>query len=311
MNRKENHMRSSKLLTGIKKHWALYLLLVPIMGYYAIFRYWPILNSIMLATRTYKMKLGIWGSPYAGLSNFQEMFRNPEIINILSNTIEISLMRIIFGFIPPILLAIIFYDMTSIRYKKACQTIVYIPYFFSWIVVYGIVLGIFSEGMGLVNNVATMFGADKINYLMSKTAFRPILIGSAIWKEIGWGTIIYMAALSGIDAEQYEAATMDGAGPLRRIYYISIPGLLPVISFVLCLSLGNILYAGGEQILAFYNSSVYNIADVVDTWIYRVGIGNMKISLAAAVGLFQSVFGMVTIIIANKILVKTVGTGIW
>lgn len=299
------------LYQRIREHWVLYLLFIPILAYYVIFRYTPIFYSILIAFKDYKMKLGIFGSSFVGLKHFKEMLSNPDILRVLRNTVQISLLRILFGFAPPIILAIMFYDMRAKRFKRMSQTLVYIPHFFSWVIVYGVVWAFVSEGYGLINNIVKLLGGSSTNYLMSQKYFRSILIISAIWKEVGWGTIIYMAALSGIDQELFEAAIIDGAGPLKRIWYVSLPGILPVISFVMCINLGSILYAGGEQILTFYNSSVYEVADIVDTWIYRIGVGNLKISLGTAVGIFQSFFGMLTLIVANKLLRKFVGYGIW
>ena len=303
--------RSKSLAARIRKHWILYLLLFPIIAYYIVFRYTPIFNSFILAMRDFKMRLGIWNSPFCGFDNFIEMFNNPDIVRILVNTVQISLLRICYGFLPPVILAIFYHDIRTIRYKRVCQTLTYIPHFFSWVIVYGVIWALVSEGYGLINKLSNLLGGNTVNYLMSQSHFRSIIILSDIWKEIGWGTIIYVAALSSIDPQLYEAAVIDGAGPIRRIYHISLPGILPVISFVMCLRLGAILYAGGEQILVFYNTAVYAVADIVDTWIYRVGIGSFKISLGASVGLFQSVFGMIIIIIANRVLTRYAGYGIW
>lgn len=299
------------LLPRITRHWVLYLLFLPIIAYYIIFRYTPIINSVLIAFKDYKLKLGIWDSPFVGFKHFAEIFKNPDIVRVLRNTVQISLLRILFGFTPPIILAIMFYDMRAKRYKRITQTLVYIPHFFSWVIVFGVVWAFVSEGYGLLNRLTQLLGGKPVNYLMSQKYFRSVIILSAIWKEVGWGTIIYMAALTGIDAELYEAAVIDGAGPLKRIWHISLPGIMPVISFVMCLNLGSILAAGGEQLLTFYNPSVYEVADIIDTWNYRIGVGQLKISLGTAVGMFQSFFGMITLITANKVLRRFVGHGIW
>jgi putative aldouronate transport system permease protein len=292
-------------------HRTLYLLFLPVLAYYILIRYWPIALAWIVSFKDLKIGLGIWNSKWVGLANFRDIFMDSEILRVIKNSFEISLLRLGFGFLPPIVLAIVFHDMNSQWFKKATQTVVYIPHFFSWVVIYGIVFAIFSTGTGLVNNVFAALGLERVEFLMNKHAFRPILIGSAIWKELGWSTIIYLAALSTVDPQLYEAAVLDGAGPLKRIRYITLPSILPVITFVLCINLGFILFAGGEQILLFYNNAVYDVADIIDTWVYRVGLARMQFSIGTAVGLFQSFFGMITIIVANALAKRYTGRGIW
>jgi putative aldouronate transport system permease protein len=230
---------------------------------------------------------------------------------VIRNTIEIGMLRIVFGFVPPILLAILFHDMAIAWFKKTTQTIVYIPHFFSWVIIWGIVFAVFATGNGLINNIRSFVGLERMEFLLSQGAFRPILIGSAIWKELGWGTIIYLAALSTVDPQLYDAAVIDGAGPIARIRHITFPTILPVVSFVLCLNFGFVLYAGGEQVLLFYNPAVYEVGDIIDTWIYRVGLRQLELSLGAAMGLFQSFFGVLTVVAANYVARRYTGRGIW
>jgi putative aldouronate transport system permease protein len=304
-------LRKHSLWERIVDHRSLYLLFLPVLAYYVIIRYWPITLAWIVSFKDLKIGLGVWNSKWVGLKNFTDIILDPAIMRVIRNSFEISLLRIAIGFLPPIILAIIFNDMTTEWFKKSTQTIVYIPHFFSWVVIYGMVFAIFSTGTGLVNNVLAALGMGRAELLMSKSAFRPILIGSAIWKELGWGTIIYLAALSTVDPQLYEAAVLDGAGPLKRIRYITFPSIMPMITFVLCVNLGFILFAGGEQILLFYNNAVYDVADIIDTWVYRVGLARMQFSIGTAVGLFQSVFGMVTIVVANALAKRFTGRGIW
>ena len=295
----------------ILDHKWLYLMFAPVAIYYVIFQYWPIVLSWIVAFKDVKLGKGILGSDWVGWENFTEIFGDPELINVFSNTVEISLLRLVFGFFPPIILAIMFHDMTTKLFKKVSQTIVYIPHFFSWVIVYGIVFALISTGPGLINNVIDMLGFPRVEFLLSEGWFRPILIASGVWKEIGWSTIIYLAALSTISNELYEAAAIDGAGPLQRIRHITIPSILPVITFVLTINLGFILFAGGEQILVFYNSAVYDTADVIDTWVYREGLGRMQFSIGTAMGLLQSAIGLVLVLTFNAVAKRLTGRGIW
>lgn len=303
--------KKHSLWADIKRHRLLYVMFLPVFVYFILLRYWPIVLSWIVAFKDLKIGAGVFNSKWVGLQNFQIIFSDPDLLKVIQNTFEISFLRLLFGFVPPILLAIFFHDLVAEKYKKVCQTLVYIPHFFSWVIIYGFVFAFFSTGPGFVNNVISMFGYEKIDFLVSTNWFRPILIGSGVWKELGWGTIIYMAAMSTIDVSQYEAAKIDGAGPLSRIIHITFPSILPVISFVLSINLGFILFAGGEQILLFYNSSVYDVADVIDTWVYRIGLGSMRYSIGTAVGLFQSFIGMIMILISNYLSKRFTGNGIW
>ncbi|MFD2330878.1 ABC transporter permease [Cohnella sp. GCM10020058] len=295
----------------IVRHRMLYLMFLPVAVYYIVFRYWPIGLAWIVAFKDLKLGMGVFDSAWVGLDNFRVMFEDPEIVNVLRNTVEISLLRIVVGFFPPIILAIMFHDLSSGRLKKWLQSAVYIPHFFSWVIIFGIVFAFFSTGTGFVNNVLEAMGLPRVEFFLSEGWFRPILIGSALWKEIGWSTIIYLAALSTIDAQLYEAARIDGAGPIRRIFAVTLPGILPVVTFVLCLSLGNILFAGGEQILLFYNKAVLDTADVIETWVYREGLSRLQFSVGTAVGLFQSLIGMVVILAGNTLAKRYTGRGIW
>lgn len=292
-------------------HRVMYLLFLPVAAYFVIFQYWPIVLSFIVAFKDLKLGRGIARSPWVGFGNFTDIFTDPELLHVFSNTVEISLLRLVFGFFPPIILAVLLHDLSSRVFTKVSQTIIYIPHFFSWIIVYGVVFALFSTGPGLINNVIDAVGHQRIDFLLSESWFRPILIGSGVWKEIGWSTIIYLAALATIDNELYEAAAIDGAGPLQRTRHITIPAILPVVTFVLTINLGFILYAGGEQILAFYNSAVYDVADVIDTWVYREGLGRLQFSIGTAMGLLQSTVGLALVLLANVISRRATGRGIW
>jgi putative aldouronate transport system permease protein len=235
----------------------------------------------------------------------------PETSRVIVNTIVISLMRLAIGFLPPIILAIFLFDMTSSSFRRISQSILYIPHFFSWVVIYAIVQALFSSS-GYFNNVLALFDIPPKNYLMDIKWFYPLLFGSDLWKELGWGTIIYLAALTNIDPQLYEAARVDGAGPIQRIIHITLPGIFPVIAFCLTISLGNILNnTNTEQLLLFYSPATYSIADVIGTWVYRRGLGEFKYSLGSAVSQFNSVVGLVLVLTFNKLSKKFFGVGIW
>ena len=295
----------------IVEHRTLFLLFIPVLVYYVLLRYWPISLAWIISFKELKLGLGIANSPWVGLANFREIFSDPDILRVIRNSVEISVLRIVVGFAPPIILAIMFHDMVLPWFKKTTQTIVYIPHFFSWVVIWGMVFAVFSTGTGLINNLIEWLGFERVEFLLSKRWFRPILIGSALWKELGWGTILYLAALATVDPQLYEAAVLDGAGPLKRIRYVTLPSILPVVTFVLCINLGHLLLAGYEQVLLFYNSAVYEVADIIETWIYRVGLSRQQFSIGTAMGLFQSFIGMVLILVSNFLAKRYTGRGIW
>jgi len=294
----------------MRRYWFLYLLFVPVIVYYLVFRYYPIFLQGILAFKQYKLSSGIWGSPWVGFDNFTYVFARPDFYNVLENTIVISLLRIAFGFFPPIVLAILLFDLRSSWLRRVSQTILYIPHFFSWVIIYGIVFAMFSN-TGMVNQLIMGIGGSEQNFLMAPEWFRPLIVGSGIWKEIGWGTIIYLAALTGIDPSIYEAAKVDGAGPLQRIRHITLPGIRPVVVFLFTLSLGSVLNAGVEQILLFYSPATYEVGDIIDTFVFRQGLNQLQYSMATAAGLFQSVIGLILILSANWLAKRYAGTGIW
>ncbi len=302
---------TGSLMVRVRRSWILYCLLVPVVAYYAVFRYQPILVQLVLAFKDYRIMAGPWASPWVGLANFNRLFSGPDFWHVLRNTVEISLLRIGFGFLPPVALAVLLFELRSVRYRRFSQTLIYLPNFFSWIVVVSLLYTLFSGSSGLVNSVITALGMKRANFWGTPEFFRPLLIGSGIWKGIGWGTIIYMAALSSVDQELYDAAKVDGAGPLQRLRHITLPSLRATIVFVLTLNLGYILYAGGEQVLLMYNSATLATGDILDTWIYRHGILNLEFNLSTVMGLFQSLIGLFTIVAADRFARRFAGVGIW
>jgi ABC-type polysaccharide transport system, permease component len=294
-----------------KKHKWLLLMLLPVMAWYVIFAYGP-MYGIQLAFKDYNFAEGIWGSPWVGMKHFVYLFTSsPDFLNILKNTIVISFYHIIFGFPAPIILALLFNEIRVSIFKKVAQTISYLPHFLSWIVIGGILVTILSPTTGVVNHVLNLIGIDPIYFLGSETYFRFTLVLSGIWKEVGWGTIIYLAALAGIDQQMYEAAVIDGANRWKQTIHITIPTIMPVISILLILRVGGVLDAGFDQILTLYSPAVYSVADVIDTYVYRIGLQNFQFSLTTAVGLFKNVVGLMLVLFANYIIKKMGQEGIY
>ncbi|AUS97631.1 hypothetical protein CDQ84_08690 [Clostridium thermosuccinogenes] len=305
--RKEKARKRSVL---IKKYKPLYAILSVILVYFIIFRYIPIIMGVILSLQDFKLGNTLLSAKFVGLDNFTRVFTDPDILKIIRNTILLSIYKLIWGFFPPIILAIMIFDIVSVTYKRVCQTIVYIPHFFSWVIVYGIAYAFFSNS-GFINSLLSILGMKHIDFLTNSRYFRSLLVGTSIWKNVGWGTILYFAALTGVNPELYEACKIDGAGPIRRITTVTLPAILPVIVFNLIISLGNILNNDFEQVLLFYNGAVYDVGDIIDTWVYRIGIGQMQYSIGAAVGLMKSFVGFILIVGSNKLSRRLTERSLW
>jgi len=289
-----------------KKSRYLFLMLVPTLIWYALFHYGP-LYGVQLAFKDFSPIKGIWGSPWVGLEHFKFLFfQSPDFLRIFRNTVLISLYHLIFGFPAPIILALLLNEIRFSVFKKVAQSISYIPHFFSWVVLAGIVTVMLSPSEGPVNYILTMLGMEPIYFLADSNYFRSTLVITGIWKEIGWGTIIYLAALSGVDPALYEAAKMDGASRAKQTWYVTLPSILPVITIMFILSLGGILNAGFDQIFNLYNPAVYDVADIIDTYVYRAGILGAQFGLTTAVGLFKNIIG-ITLVLGTNYIVKKLG----
>ncbi|GIO43325.1 protein LplB [Paenibacillus apis] len=289
-----------------KKNKYLFFMLIPILVWYGIFHYGP-MYGVQLAFKEFSPVKGIWGSDWVGLEHFRFLFyQSPDFARIFRNTILISLYNIVFGFPAPVILALMLNELRSKLFKRLAQSITYIPHFFSWVVLSGIIIVMLSPSEGPVNYIIKLFGGESIYFLTDTSYFRPTLVLTSIWKEIGWGTIIYLAALSGIDPTLYEAATIDGANRWKRIWHITIPSILPVVSIMFILSLGGILNAGFDQIFNLYSPAVYEVADVIDTYVYRAGIQQSQFGLTTAVGLFKNVIG-ITLVLGTNYVMKRMG----
>ncbi|RIX51572.1 sugar ABC transporter permease [Paenibacillus nanensis] len=279
-------------------------MLIPVLVWYGIFHYGP-MYGVQLAFKDFSPIKGIWGSDWIGMEHFKFLFyQSPDFARIFRNTILISLYNIIFGFPAPIILALMLNELRYKLFKRFAQSISYIPHFFSWVILSGIIVVMLSPSEGPVNYIIKLFGGEPIYFLADTDYFRPTLVVTSIWKEIGWGTIIYLAALSGIDPTLYEAATIDGANRWKRIRHITIPSILPVVSIMFILSLGGILNAGFDQIFNLYSPAVYEVADVIDTYVYRAGIQQSQFGLTTAVGLFKNVIGIMLVLGTNYVMKK-------
>ncbi|MCQ6562317.1 ABC transporter permease [Paenibacillus mendelii] len=298
------------MISHISKQKMLYLMLLPGVIYLIIFSYAP-MYGIVLAFKDFSIIKGIMNSPWVGMKHFEKLFADSYFQTVTWNTLKISLLRLLFGFPVPIILALMLNEVRKTAFKRTIQTVIYLPHFISWVIIAGILKVFLTTESGIVNQVIQLFGFEPIPFLTSNTYFVPMLIVSDILKEAGWGTIIYLAALAGVDPEQYEAAMIDGANRWKRLIYITLPGISVAISIMLILSLSGILNAGFDQIFNLYSPLVYESADIIDTYVFRIGLLSGKYSLATALGLFKSLIALILILITNKIAKALGGSGIW
>lgn len=296
----------SRMKRDIKKNWPFLLMLLVPLVFLFIFSYGP-MYGVLIAFKRYSPGLGIWGSPWNNFDHFKRMFTDFTFIRALKNTIWISLLKLIFVFPAPIILALFLHEMKSVRFKKVAQIISYLPYFMSWVIVASMAVEIFSPQRGLVNTIISALGAQPIHFLASEKWFVSILVGTDIWKEIGYGAIIYLAAITAVDPTLYEAADLDGASRIDKMIHVTIPTIMPIILVMLILRLGTIMNAGFDQVLNLYNPAVYSVADIIDTYVYRVGLVNFSFDYSTAVGLFKNIIGLILITGSNWIVRKTTG----
>ncbi|MFK7696184.1 ABC transporter permease [Paenibacillus sp. HJGM_3] len=292
------------------KHWPIYSMILPGLLFFVIFKYIPLGGSV-IAFQNYNIFDGVFGSKFVGFKHFENLFAYPEFYRIFRNTLLISLYQLVFGFPAPILLALLLNEVGKAVFKRTVQTILYLPHFLSWVIVGGLVINFLSPSAGLVNDVIEWFGGEPIFFMQEPSYFRTIIVSSGLWKEIGWSTIIYLAALTGINPDLYEAAEVDGAGKLRQVFSITLPSILPTIMVLLLLRIGNILDLGFEQIYIFLNPLVTETGEVFDTYIYRIGLLGGQYSYTTAIGLFKSVIGFVLLVGANFISRRTTGNSIY
>jgi putative aldouronate transport system permease protein len=289
-----------------------YLLMLPGLLYYLVFHYVP-MWGIIVAFQDFRPWNGLFNSPWVGFDNFAQFFNGPYFWRLIKNTLVISGLNLLFVFPAPLVLALLLNEVRPAWYKRTVQTISYYPHFVSWIVVGGLLIYLFSVNVGFVNQVLAGLGLPPARVLGSSSSFLPLVVGSAIWKEVGWGAIIYLAAIAGISPELYEAATVDGANRLQRVLYVTLPGLIPVVVVLLILRIGHILDVNFLQILILMgnDASLYEVGDVIDTWVYRTGFFQQQFSLATAVGLFKGVIGLTLVFFANRVTRRLTDSGLW
>jgi putative aldouronate transport system permease protein len=302
--------RIRRLARSVWKHRWLYALMTPSLIYFVVFRYIPLWNA-QIAFKDFKPVVGVLGSPWVGLKHFYAFVNSFYFAQLIGNTLFFSLGKLLLGIPMAIILAVALYETSLPFFRKLVQTASYLPHFLSWVIVFGVLLAMLSPGDGLVNEMIKWFGGQPISFLTSSAWFRVVVIGSEIWKETGWGTILFLAALLSIEPALFEAAEMDGASRFQRIWHISLPGILDVIVIVTLLRLGTILDAGFNQIFVLYSLPVYSVGDIIDTWVYRQGILEARFSLATAVGLFKGVIGLVMIVTANRLAKRVAGSGLY
>lgn len=302
----------NKKIKQILKFKYIYLLILPGLLFLLIFKYLPMFG-IIIAFKDYKPTMGIMGfftAKWVGFKNFEILFNSIYFKEILTNTLVISLYKLIFGLPVPIFLAILINEVRQKWFKKTIQTVSYLPHFLSWVIVGGMMYELLSSTSGSINNIIKAYTGAPINFLTDPKIFRGVLVVSDIWKEMGWNSIIYLAALAGINVEMYEAGIIDGANRFQKLIYITIPSIMPTIVVVFTLALGRVLDAGFEQIFMLYSPQVYEVADIIDTYVYREGLVNARYGFATAVGLFKSVIALVLILSANKLSQKMGQKGI-
>lgn len=300
--------KKSRLLTRWNYYAWFYLFMLPGLLALILFRYVPMVGNI-IAFKDFNVRDGMFGSPWTsmhGLKWFHQLFSNPEFARVLWNTIYISILKILFSFPAPIVLALMINEVSSTKLKKVIQTTVYLPHFISWVVLGGILFTLLSPSVGILS----IFGFTR-NPLLNPKTFRAWLILTDIWKTAGWGTVVYMAAITGIGQELYEAATVDGANRFQRILYVTLPGILPTISILLVLRVGNLLFAGFDQIYILQQPATIEVSDVLDTFVYRYGIGQGRFPYGAAAGLFQSLVGIVMVGFSNYFSKRMGQDGVW
>lgn len=304
-----NASMSTKIVRNFKKYKYVYIMAIPVIIYYAIFMYWPMYGA-QIAFKQYSPGKGILGSPWIGFSNFTKFFRSFYLTRLLRNTLLISFYSIAFSFPAPILLALLLNELRSMRFKRVVQTISYLPHFISVMVVCGMIID-FTRSDGLINDVIALFGGTRQTMLLNPNMFRPIYIISEIWQGVGWGSIIYLSALTGIDTQQYEAAVIDGATRFQKVIHVTLPGIAPTIVIMLIMRIGQIMNVGYEKIILLYNGNTYETADVISSFVYRKGLVEADYGYSTAIGLFNSSVNLLLLLIANTVSRKVSETSLW
>ena len=283
---------------------------LPAIIYFFVFKYVP-MYGIVLAFKDYNISKGIMGSEWVGLEHFEKLMRTSTFTRSVRNTIIISFGKIIFGFPAPIILALFLNEVRNLKFKKVVQTISYMPHFLSWVILAGVFNQFLSPSTGVINYLLGLIGIEPIYFTASNDWFRTVIVATSVWQGVGWGTVVYIAAIAGISPEYYEAAECDGATRFQKMFKITLPLLAPTIAVLFILRVGSVLDAGFDQIFNMYSQAVYETGDIIDTYVYRIGLGSMKYDQATAVGLFKNAIGFVLVVITNFVSKKLSGSGVW
>ncbi|SFA93010.1 putative aldouronate transport system permease protein [Cohnella sp. OV330] len=285
--------------TDLRRHWSIYMMAMPVIAYYAIFQYGP-MYGLQIAFKDFQPTKGIGGSPWVGFEHFNHFFNGIYFWRLIKNTLLINAYDLLFGFPAPIVLALLLNEIRGRLFKRFVQTVSYLPHFISIVVVAGMMADFLSRA-GLVNQILSSFGMTPVDFLKEAGWFRFLFVSSGIWQSVGWGSIIYLAAITTIDSTLYEAARIDGAGRWKQTLHVTLPGIMPTIAILFILQMGHMMTVGSEKVLLLYNPLTYSTADVISTYVYRKGVLEASYSFTAAVGLFNSVVSLILIVAANSL----------
>lgn len=302
--------KKETFIENLSRHKEYYIMLIPGLLFFLVFCYGPMYGLIIAFQDYYPLK-GISGSGFVGLKHFKALFSDPFFLTVLKNTLIISVYKLLIGFPAPILLCLALNEIKNAKFKKIAQSVSYLPHFVSWVVVSGIIIEFLSPSRGPINILLQSLGFDSVFFLAETEYFRGVLVLSDVWKTIGWGSIVYLAAVTGVDPALYEAAEMDGAGRIKKIIHITLPALVPIITVMLIMESGKILNDSFEQVYNFLTPSTYSVGDVISTFVYRMGIQNMQYSFTTAVDLFKNIISFALVLLTNYVARKTNDYALW
>ncbi len=307
---KEIKKRKPGFFTNLYNYRDYYIMLIPGILFFLIFSYGP-MNGLIIAFQDYYPLKGITGSNFVGLKHFKALFSNPFFIDVLKNTLIISFYKLLICFPAPILLCIVLNEIKSPKFKKFTQSVSYLPHFVSWVIVSGIIIEFLSPSRGFINIIRQYMGLEPIFFIADPKYFRGVLVISDLWKGIGWGSIVYLAAVTGIDPSLYESAEIDGAGRIKKIIYITLPSLIPIITVMFIMESGKVLNDSFQQVYNLLTPATYEVGDVISTFVYRMGIEKMQFSFSTAVGLFKNIISFLLVMLTNYIARKTSDYALW
>lgn len=300
----------AKRWAWLKQDWQLYGMLTLPVIYYLVFKYMPMYGTL-IAFKKYSARKGIWGSKWVGLANFEKFLQDPYFYKLIRNTLMINLYCLLFAFTASILFALLLNEMRSQRYRKLVQTVSYLPHFISTVVVCGLVTNFLRTNGGIINDLIALFGFERISFMTKPEYFRGIYVISEIWQHMGWDAIIYIAALTAIDQQLYEAARIEGANRFQQTLHVTLPGIAPTITIMLIMRVGNMMNLGYEKVLLMYSGATYETADIIGTYVYRRGLMTADFSYGTAIGLFQTMIALILVTVSNWVGRKISDTGLW